>query len=143
MATDTESKTATEAPTSGATPGTAPTRTPDPKVDATHIPAIVANEKERAALVRGGNPATGAAAYLVENVIEDESVSAVALALRAAPVGTFHKLSADLRSVEASVSAAVLLVETFRAAGICMDVMTEDEFKAEQEEVARKERVAA
>ena len=103
-------------------------------VDTSNIPEVVKDEEARKAAVRGVNPLTGAAAGVVEAVASDESLSAVALALRTSPPGVFHPLSADLRSVEASVTAAKVLVDTFLAHGICMDVMDPAAFNKQQRE---------
>jgi hypothetical protein len=106
----------------GATPGTDPRTDTPTEVDTTNIPETVANDEARAAAVRGVNPSTGSAAYLVERAGEDKDWAAVTLALRQAPVGAFHSLAADLRSVEASVTAAQELMAAFDAAGITISV---------------------
>jgi hypothetical protein len=69
-------------------------------------------------------------------------LAALALALRTAPVGTFHSVAADLRTVEASATAAKELQDAFNKSGLRIVVMSKNEFKDYNEEQDRAEQRA-
>jgi len=107
---------------------------PDPSPDTTVIPELVLDKKARVKALAGSNPQAGSEAALVNKVKDDESLAALALALRTSTPGAFHALSADLRSVEASINGAIALKDALEAAGLKIKVMTPDEYITYQSE---------
>jgi ABC-type oligopeptide transport system substrate-binding subunit len=121
--------TATKSSTSGTSSDASASGTDPTPIDTTNIPEVVADEEARLTAVRGVNPNTGATAGLVETVAEDPNLSALALALRTSAPGSFQPLAADLRSVEASINAAIALNTGLNLAGIKVEVMSTDEYE--------------
>ena len=86
------------------------------------------------AQVVGVNPHHGGPVGLTEAIADDDVLTALAIALRSMPVGSFQSLNGDLRSTEASCKAALDLRAKFRDMGLDFTVMSVKEAKAVREE---------